>query len=199
MAIVPNINRRRLWTSAATITVTGILPNIAHTEALADVQIVHQKKPLAPSADVQARNFGSVTVLRLRNILERNAIRQEAGLPLLSVPKELRRMKKAADAEKFRKFADAHQEGVYHKMLAKVQRQCGDPNWAPTSMLSAMWFGAQVNRELSTLFRRNTVGRDGCHKEWGSAFLDQDAIKSRCRSLGSGLSHRCSSLGYDEL
>jgi hypothetical protein len=154
MAILPNINRRGLLTSAATITVTGILPNITHTEALADVQIVHPKKPLAPCADVQTRNFDSVTVLRLRNILERNAIRQEAALPLLSVPKELRRMKKAADAEKFRKFADAHQEGVYDKMLAKVQRQCGDPNWAPTSMLSAMCFGAQVNRELSILYRR---------------------------------------------
>ena len=87
MAIFPNINRRGLLTSAATITVTGILPNIAHTEALADVQMVHQKKPLASSADVQARNFDSVTVLRLRDILERNAIRQEAGLPLLSVPR----------------------------------------------------------------------------------------------------------------
>jgi hypothetical protein len=64
------------------------------------------------------------------------------------------RMKKAADAEKFRKFADAHRNGVYDKMLAQVRGQCGDPNWAPTSMLSAMWFGAQVNKELSTLYRR---------------------------------------------
>ena len=157
MAILPNINRRRLLTSAATITVTGILPNIAHTEALADVQIVHQKKPLAPSTDVQACNFDSVTVLRLRDILERNAIRQEAGLPLLSVPKELRRMKKAADAEKFSKFADAHRIRVYDKMLAQVRRECGDPNWAPTSMLSAMCFGAQVNKELSTLYRAHLL------------------------------------------
>jgi len=156
MAIPPGINRRQLLTSAATITVTGIAPHIARTAAHADERLAQQGKPLAPPpADVPACNFDGVTVLRLRDILERNAIRQEAGLPLLSVPKELRRMKKAADAEKFSKFADAHRDRVYDKMLAQVRRECGDPNWAPTSMLSARCFGAQVNNELSTLYRRS--------------------------------------------
>lgn len=164
MAILPNINRRQLLTSGATITVAGIAPNIPHTEALGEVDALQGKALAPPSADAQPCNFDSVTIIRLHEIAERNAIRQEVGLPLLSVPKELRRMKKAADAETFKKFADAHQNRVYDKMLAQVRGLCGDPNWAPTSMLSAMWFGTQVNRELSTLFRRNTVGRDWCHK-----------------------------------
>jgi hypothetical protein len=40
-------------------------------------------------------------------------------------------MKEVADTERFREFADAHRKTVYIKMLARMRRQCGDPNWAP--------------------------------------------------------------------
>jgi hypothetical protein len=45
-------------------------------------------------------------------IAERNRIREEAGLPLLSVIRELRGMKEATDAANFDAFADAHSHGV---------------------------------------------------------------------------------------
>ena len=45
-------------------------------------------------------------------------------------------MKEAADSEKFRTFADAHRKTMYDKMLARVRRRRGDPNWTPTGMLS---------------------------------------------------------------
>jgi hypothetical protein len=99
----------------------------------------------------------SPAYLRLREIAERNRIRQDAGLPLLSVPKELRRMKEAADTEKFIKFADAHRERVYNKMLARARRRCGDPNWDPTGMLGGMWFNSQVERQARKLYRRIAV------------------------------------------
>jgi hypothetical protein len=160
MAILPNINRRQLLTSAATIAVAGIAPDIAHAEALAKSDIAQPTKALLPpSTQAQARNFGTVTVRRLREIAERNRIRQEAGLPLLSVAKQLRRMKEATDTEKFRMFADAHRKRVYDKMLARVRRRCGDPNWAPTGMLSGggLRFGAQVDEQMRKLYRRIAV------------------------------------------
>jgi hypothetical protein len=90
-------------------------------EAEQSIQLDQPTKALLPpSTQAQARNFGTVTVLRLREIAERNRIRQEAGLPLLSVPKELRRMKEATDTEKFRTFADAHRKRVYDN---RVRRQ----------------------------------------------------------------------------
>jgi hypothetical protein len=160
VAILPDFNRRQLLTSAATITVAGIAPNIPHTEELAKSEIAQPTKALSlSSAGAQPCNFDSVTVLRLQEIAERNRIRLEAGLPLLSVPKELRRMKEIADTERFRKFADAHRKRVYNKMLARIRRRCGDPNWAPTGMLSSggMWFDAQVDRQLRKLYRRIAV------------------------------------------
>jgi hypothetical protein len=65
-------------------------------------------------------------------------------------------MKEAADAEKFRNFAEAHRKSVCQKMLARVRRRCGDPHWAPTGMLSGggLWFGAQVDEQLTKLYRR---------------------------------------------
>jgi hypothetical protein len=68
-------------------------------------------------------------------------------------------MKEAADTEKFREFADAHRKRVYNKMLARMRRQCGDLNWAPTGLLSGggMWFNVQVDRQVRKLYRRIAV------------------------------------------
>jgi hypothetical protein len=68
-------------------------------------------------------------------------------------------MKEAADTERFRKFADAHHKRVYDKMLARTRRQCVDPNWAPTGMLSGggMWLNIQVERQTRKVHRRIAV------------------------------------------
>jgi hypothetical protein len=59
---------------------------MAHTEALAKSEIPQPTQASSPSpTEAQAWNFDTATVLRLREIAERNRIRQEAGLPLLSV------------------------------------------------------------------------------------------------------------------
>ena len=125
---------------------------------------IHQRSELAqrPAAVVpvftesHAQNFDTVTVVRLQEIAERNRIRQEAGLPLLSISKELRRMKGAADAEKFRKFTDVYRKKVYHRMVDRERRRTGDPNWAPTGVLSGggLGFGAEVDGKMRKLYRR---------------------------------------------
>jgi hypothetical protein len=140
--------------------VAGIAPNIAHTEDFAKSEIAQPTKALSlSSGGAQACNFDSITIVRLREIAERNRIRHEAGLPVLSLAMELRRMKKTADAEKFREFADAYRKRVHDRVLARLRRRCGDPNWAPTGMLSGggMWFNVQVDRQVRKLYRRIAV------------------------------------------
>ena len=158
MATFPSVNRRRLLTSAAAITVASIAPDIARPENRASSAPPPTQPPVPPSTDAQVRNFDPITILRLREIAERNSIRHEAGLPLLSLAKELRHMKEAADTQEFKKFSDAHRNRLYEKMLARVRRRCGDPNWAPTGMLSGggLSFGAQVDKELRNLYWRIT-------------------------------------------
>jgi hypothetical protein len=159
VANFPNLSRRQLLSSATTITVAGIAPNVAY-EVRAKSEIAQEAQVLVPpSKKGQAQNFTAVTLLRLREIAERNRVRQEAGLPLLSVPKELRRIKEAADAEKFRTFAEAHRKSIYQKMLARERRRRGDPYWAPTGMLSGggLWFDARVDEQLTKLYCRLSV------------------------------------------
>jgi hypothetical protein len=50
----------------------------------------------------------------LPEIAKRNRIREEAGLPLLSIPKELRRMKKAEEEAEFEKIGRPIGGGLFH-------------------------------------------------------------------------------------
>jgi hypothetical protein len=108
MTIIPNLSRRQLLSTAATVSAAGVAPNVG-----------------------------------------------------FEAHKELRRMKEAADAGKFRNFAEAHRRRAYQKMLARVRRQCGNPHWAPTGMLSGggLWFGAQVDEQLTKLYCWLSEGR----------------------------------------
>jgi hypothetical protein len=86
-----SIDRRQLLTSAVAVTATGILPGTKRGDAAA--ADVLQPSPLTPQ-QAEPPNFCGATARRLVEIALRNELRQEAKLPLLSVPKELRRMKK---------------------------------------------------------------------------------------------------------
>jgi hypothetical protein len=159
MTILPNLSRRQLLSTAATAAVAGIAPSITF-DAHARSEIAPQAQALAPSSkEAHVQNFSAVTLLRMREIAERNRVRQEAGLPLLSLATELRRMKDVADDKKFRTFTEAHRDRIYEKMLARVRRQCCDPQWAPTGVLSGggLWFDAQVNEQLTKPYCRLAV------------------------------------------
>jgi hypothetical protein len=150
------VDRRQLLASAAVVVTASIVPTIEQTEAAGAAKVV--QVPEAQELEDSACHFSTVTALRLREIAERNRLREEAGLPLLSMPKELRRMKEAADTEKFRKFAEVHRRRVYEKMLSRVRRRSGDPNWTATGMLSGggFWFSVQVDEQMRKLYRRCT-------------------------------------------
>jgi hypothetical protein len=91
------IDRRQLLCGAAAATAISGLP--ASEPAVAAPQEIEAAN-LASWA-----HFSTATCSRLEEIAFRNRVRKEAGLPLLSVAKELRRMKMVADEERFRRFA----------------------------------------------------------------------------------------------
>jgi hypothetical protein len=62
-------------------------------------------------------NVCASTAQKIEEIAARNIIRAEAKLPLLSIPRELRRMKQVADAAAFEDFADRHRESVWEEVF----------------------------------------------------------------------------------
>jgi hypothetical protein len=79
--------------------------------------------------------------------------RAEDGLPLLSIPRELRRMKMVEDAMAFEQFADRHRESVWEEVLAPVREARGEPTWRPTGFMEGMGFQAQVSKVLRERFK----------------------------------------------
>jgi hypothetical protein len=89
---------------------------------------------------------------KIEEIAARNIIRAEAGLPLLSIPTELRRMKQVTDAMAFEEFADRHRQAVWEEVLGPMRAAKGDPNWRPTGLLEGLALQAQVSSILRERF-----------------------------------------------
>ena len=139
-----SINRRRLMTAAAALTATGILPGVRRADAAAAPDLF-QSPPL--TLEVEPGNFCAATARRLVEIALRNEIRQEAKLPLLSVPKELRRIKRQEDLGEFSRFEAAHGKAVWDEVLKARREAEGNPNWRPNWM-EGVAYQTQVNKIL---------------------------------------------------
>jgi hypothetical protein len=108
----------------------------------------------------RALNVCAVTARRLEEIAERNRIREEAGLPLLSIPTELRRMKEVADATDFQALSAVHRQAVWDEVLAPERKRRGQPDWRPWSFLEGLGYQAQVSRILrARLLRKGSIVR----------------------------------------
>ena len=105
-----------------------------------------------PTTEAPEWNVCAVTARRLEEIATRNRSRQEAGLPLLSITKELRRMKEAADTAEFEAFAETHGSAVWEEALAPMREAIGDPTWRPRSWMEGMGLQAEVSRTLRERF-----------------------------------------------
>src|SRR6516162_11049354 len=84
------MNRRQLLATVAAIPMSGILPPQVTADAVPVLSI--------PTSEPSPLKLCAATTRRIEEITARNRIRAEACLPLLSIPKELRRMKEADDA-----------------------------------------------------------------------------------------------------
>ena len=118
------------------------------------------ERAVAAPQEIEAANlvgwshFSAATLRRLEEIALRNRLRKEAGLPLLSVVKELRRMKTVEDGERFNQFVALHKKAVWNQVLKSVRDGMGDPNWSPNSITG---MGIQAN-VLAILRRRYKNG-----------------------------------------
>jgi hypothetical protein len=141
------MNRRQLLTTVAVIPMSGIVPLQVSADAV--------PVPSIPTSEASPLNVCPATARRIEEIAARNRIRAEACLPLLSIPKELRRMKEGAVAAKFETFADANRETVWDEVLAAKRKARGEPNWHPSGWIEAIAFQSEVSRILRQRFNRS--------------------------------------------
>jgi hypothetical protein len=144
------LDRRQLLAATAVVTAAGIVPNAETAEVANPTQAVNAAK--ISLSRKEALKVCAGTAQKIQEIASRNIIRAEAGLPLLSIPKELRRMKEISDAMAFEDFADQHRQAVWDEVLAPVRVAKGEPNWRPTRFMEGFAFQAKVNRILRKRF-----------------------------------------------
>ena len=123
---------------------SGILP----PQVTADAVPV----PSIPTSEPSPLNVCPATARRIEEIIARNRIREEACLPLLSIPKELRRMKEAAVAAKFEAFAAINRQSVLEEVLESVREAKHDPSWRPTGWMEGLAYQARVSKMLRERF-----------------------------------------------
>jgi hypothetical protein len=139
------MNRRQLLTTVAAIPMSGILPPQLNADAV--------PVPSIPTSEPSPLNVCAATARRIEEITARNRIRKEACLPLLSIPKELRRMKEADDAVAFEAFTDANRGAVWDEVLATMREARGEPNWHPSGWMEGIAFQSAVSRILRQRFQ----------------------------------------------
>jgi hypothetical protein len=138
------MNRRQLLATVAAIPMSGIVPPQVSADAV--------PVPSMPTSEPPPLNVYAVTARRIEEIIARNRIRAEACLPLLSISKELRRMKEAADATEFEEFAARHRQAVWHEVLRPVWEAKDDPTWRPTGFMEGLAYQARVSKILRERF-----------------------------------------------
>jgi hypothetical protein len=148
----PSLDRRQLLASTAAIAAIGIVPRCEQVEAATPSEVVS-------AAEIPVWNVCAGTARKIAEIAERNRIRQEAGLPLLSIAKELRRMKRAEDEAEFEAFAAVHQKAVWKEVLVPERKRRGQPDWRPTSFLEGLAFQSQVSKILHEQFKARATTR----------------------------------------
>jgi len=142
-----NIDRRRLMTAAAAVTASGVLPGVKRADAAAAPDLFQSP---SLTLEVEPGNFCAATARRLVEIALRNELRQEAKLPLLSVPKELRRMKEAGRTGGVRPIRGGLREGGVGVLKARREAE-GNPNWRP-SWMEGLHYQSEVSKILRGQF-----------------------------------------------
>ena len=149
-----NINRRSLLVSAAALTTASIGPGVESAEAT----IYDSVQSSAVPPEVQASNVSAATARRVLEIAQRNAIRREANLPLLSVVKELQQMKEREELEEFSRFEAVHGSAVWEEILKRCREANRNANWRPNFMEGM----SLQNQARSALWEQFLAARQFC-------------------------------------
>jgi hypothetical protein len=150
---ISGLNRRQLLASGAAAATAIAAPNAACATA---VSIQTAASPGPPTT-----HFSDATARRLREIARRNGIRREVKLPLLSIPKELRRMKRQEDLEEFGRFEVKHRKAVWEQVLKAHREAEGNPNWRP-GWSEGVRFQNEVYKILRAEFQQQHQIRAEC-------------------------------------
>jgi hypothetical protein len=137
-----SLDRRRLLTATAAIATAAIAPEMK----LGAAEAIREAPPPPPLLNLTGAN-----ARRLAEIARRNVIRQEAGLPLLAVPRELRRLKQAEDAAELERFEAKHGKTIWEQVLKSRREAEGNPNWRPNWM-EGLAYQSQVRKILREQF-----------------------------------------------
>ena len=138
------MNRRQLLATVAAIPMSGIVPPQVSADAV--------PVPSIPTSEPSPLNVCPATARRVEEIIARNRIRAEACLPLLSIPKELRRMKTVDDAAELERFAAHHRQSVLDEVLAPAREDKGNPHWRPTGFMEGLAYQARISKILRERF-----------------------------------------------
>jgi hypothetical protein len=117
-----------------------------------DAALVDKVQLPALTPEVPPLNVCAATARRLLDIARRNEIRREANLPLLSITKELRRMKDQEKLEEFERFEAVYGKAVWEEVLKARREAEGNPNWRPNWMVG-MCLQSQLRKTLWEQFR----------------------------------------------
>ena len=141
-----SLNRRQLLTSTAVVAATGIVPSYEEVQAATPSEVVS-------AAEIPAWKVCAGTARRIAEIAKRNRIREEAKLPLLSIARELRRMKTAEDQAEFEAFAAVHSKAVWDEVLTPDRKRRGQPGWRPSSFMEGLAVQSRVSKILRERFQ----------------------------------------------
>jgi hypothetical protein len=129
-----NIDRRRLLATGAAVATAAI----ALRADRVDAALANAAQPALPPAETPAIKVFAASARRLREIAGRNEIRRQAGLPLLSIRKELRRMKEHEDGElrriefeSFRHTSRPQQSGAFERISTSSLQNKFMMGWTP--------------------------------------------------------------------
>ena len=98
----------------------------------------------------------------IREIEDRNKARAEAGLPLVSVPKEVERIYEWELEQEywqdFRVWCEAHQDlckKIAEEVLQAFRKERGNPTWLPRGLLNGAWaYGSEVRERLQKIWKK---------------------------------------------
>jgi hypothetical protein len=147
-----NIDRRRLLATGAAVATAAIAPGAGSVKAA----FANAAQPASLPPEAPALNMCAAMARRLLHIARRNEIRREAGLPLLSTVKELRRMKQHDDAElrrmEFEGFEAVHRKEVWDQVLNSRREAEGNLNWFPRNWSEGVSYQSDVYKILRERF-----------------------------------------------
>jgi hypothetical protein len=96
----------------------------------------------------------------INEIEDRNKARAEAGLPSVSVPKEIEKISEAELRQDFCDWCEARQDlwdTVAEEVLQTFRKERGDPTWVPLGLLNGAWaYGSQIQDRMHQIWKEET-------------------------------------------